>query len=160
MPIPKRDTVIEGLRRLQIHSHLRGMIDPDPMTPFGRVATLEASLYMRNQLLRDADWASMAHSLEVRVPYVDPHLLLTIARLAQKKTLPYKAALIASPAVPLPQAVTRRAKTGFTTPIPQWLQEHRDLDLWRRVPQLRKAACPWARRWSHVVGTRFSALPA
>ena len=30
---------------------------------------------MRNQLLRDTDWASMAHSLEVRVPLVDAVLL-------------------------------------------------------------------------------------
>ena len=26
---------------------------------------------MRNQLLRDADWAGMAHSLEIRTPLVD-----------------------------------------------------------------------------------------
>jgi len=30
---------------------------------------------MRNQLLRDADWAGMAHSLEIRVPLVDVELL-------------------------------------------------------------------------------------
>ena len=42
---------------------------------FARVATMEAALYMRNQLLRDTDWASMAHSLEVRTPLVDAVLL-------------------------------------------------------------------------------------
>jgi len=31
--------------------------------------------YMRQQLLRDADWADMAHSLEIRVPLVDLELL-------------------------------------------------------------------------------------
>jgi asparagine synthase (glutamine-hydrolysing) len=154
------DTIHEGLRRLQLQSHLGAMITPDPGTPFGRVATLESSLYMRNQLLRDTDWASMAHSLEVRVPYVDPVLLSTIARYAQAEKLPYKAALISSPLKPLPEAITHRAKTGFTTPIPQWLQEHSDLNLWRRVAQLRTPACPWARRWSHVIGSRFAALPA
>ena len=30
---------------------------------------------MRNQLLRDTDWSSMAHGLEVRVPFVDANLL-------------------------------------------------------------------------------------
>ena len=50
-----------------------------PRTSFGKVASLEASLYMRNQLLRDADWASMAHSLEVRVPLVDVPLLRAVA---------------------------------------------------------------------------------
>ena len=34
---------------------------------------------MRNQLLRDTDWASMAHGLEVRVPLVDSVLLSSAA---------------------------------------------------------------------------------
>ena len=32
---------------------------------------LETDFYMKNQLLRDADWASMANSVEVRMPFVD-----------------------------------------------------------------------------------------
>ena len=36
-----------------------------------RVATLELSWYMRNQLLRNPDWAGMTHSLEFRVSLVD-----------------------------------------------------------------------------------------
>jgi hypothetical protein len=35
-----------------------------------RVTALSSCWYMRNQLLRDTDWASMAHSLEVRTPLV------------------------------------------------------------------------------------------
>jgi asparagine synthase (glutamine-hydrolysing) len=35
---------------------------------------------MQHQLLRDTDWASMAHSLEVRVPLVCPLLLKSTAR--------------------------------------------------------------------------------
>ena len=34
---------------------------------------------MRNQLLRDNDWAGMAHSLEIRTPLVDFELLKTVA---------------------------------------------------------------------------------
>ena len=34
---------------------------------------------MRNQLLRDTDWSSMAHGLEVRVPFVDAKLLERMA---------------------------------------------------------------------------------
>ena len=41
----------------------------------GKPLPWKSGLYMRNQLLRDADWASMAHSLEVRVPLVDAVLL-------------------------------------------------------------------------------------
>jgi len=36
-----------------------------------KIVALEMIWYMRNQLLRDSDWASMAHGLEVRVPFVD-----------------------------------------------------------------------------------------
>ena len=72
----ERDIVEQGLRRL-------APLQPDrararaasTLGAYAKVATLEASLYMRNQLLRDTDWASMAHSLEVRVPLVDSVLL-------------------------------------------------------------------------------------
>ena len=42
------------------------------------VARLETSLYLRSQLLRDIDVMSMAHGLEVRVPFVDHELLATV----------------------------------------------------------------------------------
>ena len=35
-----------------------------------QVALLESTRYLRNQLLRDSDWASMAHSVELRTPLV------------------------------------------------------------------------------------------
>src|SRR5256885_1863149 len=38
----------EGLDRLSMLDHIASTIEPDPGTPFGRVAALEASLYMRN----------------------------------------------------------------------------------------------------------------
>jgi asparagine synthase (glutamine-hydrolysing) len=34
---------------------------------------------MRNQLLRDANWAGMAHGVDIRVPLVDATLLRSIA---------------------------------------------------------------------------------
>ena len=40
-----------------------------------RSPPLRSCWYMRNQLLRDTDWSSMAHGLEVRVPFVDMSLL-------------------------------------------------------------------------------------
>ena len=36
---------------------------------------------MRHQLLRDADWAGMAHGVEIRVPLVDVTLLKSVAPL-------------------------------------------------------------------------------
>ena len=63
---------------------------------------LESSLYMRNQLLRDTDWASMAHSLEVRVPLVDSKLLSQLATITGENGSRSKHLLANSPRVPLP----------------------------------------------------------
>jgi len=44
---------------------------PDAPEDFLKVSALEMVWYMRDQLLRVADWAGMPHSLEIRVPRVD-----------------------------------------------------------------------------------------
>ena len=81
-----KDTIRLGLRRLKPIRHIEALLTPRPSTRFGKVAVLESALYMRNQLLRDTDWASMAHSLEVRVPLVDVELLRRLApALTQRK---------------------------------------------------------------------------
>jgi asparagine synthase (glutamine-hydrolysing) len=108
------DVAREGLERLQPLTHIGRALDPDPGTPFGRVATLEASLYMRNQLLRDADWASMAHSVEVRTPLVDAFLLRQLAPVLLRERS--KSALGAA----LPDYLRNRAKTGFFVPMRYW----------------------------------------
>ena len=141
----------EGLRRLSLLNLIRAAVEPDPGTEYSRVAAMEASLYMRNQLLRDADWASMAHSVEVRVPLVDARLLKTLAPVlvSQAKRLG-KAMLARSPSKPLPEAITRRAKTGFNVPISYWLEKNHSLDLWRKIPALTRPGTHWARRWAYT----------
>jgi asparagine synthase (glutamine-hydrolysing) len=144
------DIADEGLRRLHPIWHIAAALEPMPRTNFAKVASLEASLYMRNQLLRDADWASMAHSIEIRVPLVDADLLRTTAPiLVSQPNGPRKQYLANSPRHPLPPEVMNRAKTGFGTPIKDWLQRDEHLQRWRRLPQLAKSACPWARRWAY-----------
>ncbi len=141
----------EGLRRLAPLKMVKAILNPDPGTPYSRVATLEASLYMRNQLLRDADWASMAHSVEVRVPLVDAYLLKELAPvLYARPSVNSKQLLAQSPRVPLPVAVSRRAKTGFNVPIGHWLERSRALDVWRSVPALNQPGTHWARRWAYT----------
>jgi len=116
----------EGLHRLQILGHIREVITPDPGTPFARVAALETALFMRNQLLRDIDWASMAHSLEVRVPLVDAFLLRQVApAIFSTSKRDGKALLARAPRRPLPDAIIHRRKTGFTLPIRDWLAAER-----------------------------------
>jgi len=90
-----------------------------------RVSVLEARWYMRNQLLRDTDWASMTHSVEVRVPLVDWTLWREVSSLGLSSPYIGKRALSATPAVALPHAVTERKKTGFTVPVRSWLMDGR-----------------------------------
>jgi asparagine synthase (glutamine-hydrolysing) len=149
-----RDFVTEGLRSLDPLRHIADVLTPQPRTDFGKIASLEASLYMRNQLLRDADWASMAHSLEVRVPLVDVELLRRVAPIMV--TLPPgtgKRWLATSPKSPLPLQVINRRKTGFGTPINKWLEGDERLSKWRRVPQLANPSCHWARRWAYQLAS-------
>ena len=112
----------EGLHRLGILDRIRAAITPDPGTAFSRVAAMETALFMRNQLLRDLDWASMAHSLEVRVPLVDAFLLRQVApAVFSTSRRNGKAMMARSPKTPLPHAILNRRKTGFTLPIRDWL---------------------------------------
>jgi asparagine synthase (glutamine-hydrolysing) len=146
------DVVREGLARFDSLRHIDATLTPLPANPFGKVAALESSLYMRNQLLRDTDWASMAHSLEVRVPLVDAALLRRVAPLmASKRGESAKALLAASPKVPLPASVVDRRKSGFTTPVAEWLERSGRFEAWRRIPALSGRRCPWARRWAYQV---------
>jgi asparagine synthase (glutamine-hydrolysing) len=105
----------EGVERLQLLANIERTLTPDPGTPFGRVATMEAALYMRNQLLRDADWASMAHSVEVRTPLVDAYLLRQLVPMLT--TQRDKSALAAN----LPDYLRNRKKTGFFVPMKAWM---------------------------------------
>ena len=117
------DIAREGLERLRMLDRIRDAITPDPGTPFARVAAMESSLLLRNQLLRDIDWASMAHSLEVRVPLVDAFLLRKIAPAVL--SMKGKELLTRAPSRPLPNAVLTRKKTGFTIPNVAWLDDRR-----------------------------------
>ena len=113
----------EGLARLDLLRLIERAVTPDPGNPFARIAALESSLYLRNQLLRDMDWASMAHSLEVRVPLVDAHLLRKVAPALVTRRERGKQLLASAPRPPLPAEVQQRRKTGFTLPIKEWLTQ-------------------------------------
>jgi asparagine synthase (glutamine-hydrolysing) len=106
---------------------------------------------MRNQLLRDADWAGMAHSLEIRVPLVDFTLLgalgSSIAALTEGAG---KAALAAAPTTPLPKEVITRAKSGFGVPTGAWINSVVG-DASSSIGQKPESKGTVSRRWSQAV---------
>jgi asparagine synthase (glutamine-hydrolysing) len=91
--------------------------------PWIAVHELETARYLRNQLLRDSDWASMASSVELRVPFVDAWLR---ARLSAHGFDPAramgKAALVRRLAPELPESLWTRPKSGFYIPVMDWLE--------------------------------------
>jgi asparagine synthetase B (glutamine-hydrolysing) len=79
--------------------------------------------YMRNQLLRDADWAGMAHSVEIRVPFVDVDLLRALAPLLASDDPPSKQDMARAVTPKMSAALLHRPKTGFQVPVREWLFE-------------------------------------
>jgi len=119
-----RDLVREGMRRLRPLARLKDSLTPVPQSPIARVAALEAANYMRDQLLRDSDWAGMAHSLEIRTPLVDIDLLRSLAPFVSGlRQGAGKRALASAPSSPLPAAIVDRPKTGFGVPGGTWMTD-------------------------------------
>lgn len=112
----------EGLEKLATTRRLMDTVERVGPTAsvYAQVAALESGWYMRNQLLRDTDWSSMAHSLEVRVPYVDVPLMERIGPAIASRRPPSKQDLAAC-AERLPSLMLARPKTGFTTPVRHWI---------------------------------------
>jgi len=89
------------------------------------VSACEIDFYMKNQLLRDTDWASMAHSLEVRIPFVDKCLFSEVMPLMGNLKL-FKQQLFSLFSSSLPKALLEREKTGFYVPVREWLMAKSD----------------------------------
>jgi len=141
----------EGLRRLKPLRRLAASLTPDPRSDSARVCVLESAHYMRNQLLRDTDWAGMAHSLEIRVPLVDFTLLAALAPAIPALTPGEgKAALAKAPTSPLPNETVIRGKTGFGVPTGAWMNKVADEDLGptAHTPENKGLI---SRRWSATV---------
>ena len=115
----------EGLERLATLSVITdsiGTLRWRESTVHAQIAALESCWYMRNQLLRDTDWSSMAHGLEVRLPFVDITVLDRLGRAIASSSPPNKHDL-ACCARCLPPGMLARRKTGFTTPVRKWIAE-------------------------------------
>ncbi|RYG16314.1 MAG: asparagine synthase (glutamine-hydrolyzing), partial [Chitinophagaceae bacterium] len=91
-----------------------------------RATWLETNLFMKNQLLKDTDFMSMAHGIEVRVPFLDQDFLKMTESINNQDrfTAQPKGALIKAFEEILPEAIWNRPKMGFTFPLQQWFMKH------------------------------------
>jgi asparagine synthase (glutamine-hydrolysing) len=92
---------------------------------FQSLSRAECRLYLANTVLRDVDVNSMAHSLEVRVPYLSRRLVDYTASLPGSMHQPAggspKHLLRQIGRDLLPPSVFTRTKTGFCLPMAEWM---------------------------------------
>lgn len=115
-----------ALRADYLNADVQGYFDDVGHDPFLAVSRVETYLYMGNTLLRDSDTMSMAHGVELRVPFVGRPVLEEIGRipghlhLGQGKHV--KQLLRKSLADILPDHISRLPKTGFHLPVGEWMR--------------------------------------
>ena len=94
-------------------------------TPLSAISVMEQRLFLGERLLRDNDVASMAASLEQRVPLVDQILFESVDRLpdpARYRPLGRKAMLRRIGLRGLDPALFERPKSGFVLPFDRWIR--------------------------------------
>lgn len=105
----------------------------------GEVSWLELSQYMLSTLLRDADAMGMAHSLEIRVPFVDHRLIeqILVVR-GQRKMSQHqrKPLLVSAMRESLPPEVVGAVKKTFTFPFESWLRDELSSEVRKRLHDL------------------------
>jgi asparagine synthase (glutamine-hydrolysing) len=133
----------------------------------------ELSTYLQHVLLRDTDQMSMAHALEVRVPFLDHDLVEFVLGVSDQAKYPHtpKKLLVDSLGDLLPSEIVHRPKMGFVLPWEPWMRgELRSfceahlqrlavwpqfrpgavMELWNRF-LLGDPRVNWSRLWSLVV---------
>ena len=147
-----KDLIHAGLETLNPLLMIQKEMTPDTGTAFQCVASMESSLYMKNQLLRDTDWASMAHSLEIRVPLVDAHLLRKLAPLITNMNGEQGKKIFGlTPKIPLSEIVLNRKKTGFKTPREMWMKNMNFKAIETDNTNNFVKKLPWSRTWAQTV---------
>ncbi len=108
-----------------LHQRLRAEIEQHP--PHSAISALELRLFLGQRLLRDTDAASMAVSLEVRLPLVDSVLTETLAGVPDDlryNPLGRKQLLRNVGLRGLDPALFERPKSGFVMPFDRWIRTH------------------------------------
>lgn len=90
------------------------------------ISRMEKEMYMQNQLLKDSDYMSMKHGVEIRVPFLDNDFLALISHIEEHTLFPHpgkKEVLINAFAEILPVEIYDRPKKGFQFPFKEWLKD-------------------------------------
>ena len=116
----------DGRHFLAAHCPEEGMM-------IDRIMELDCRTYMPEDILVKVDRASMAHGLEVRSPFLDPHVAefaLALPCHLKQKGRQRKRVLTQAFRDQLPPAIFTRPKMGFGLPVAHWLRSD-----WRQPVQ-------------------------
>jgi asparagine synthase (glutamine-hydrolysing) len=89
------------------------------------ISLLEMSYYLKNQLLRDSDVFSMAHSIELRVPFVDSVLFEKIVPIPDEYKIKNNISKFLLKEIikdKISDKILKQKKQGFVVPIESWLK--------------------------------------
>ena len=168
----RRDTLPPNRVGAIMHALVRR--DGGHALPFlSQVSLGELASYLQHVLLRDTDQMSMAHALEVRVPFLDHELVEFVLGVSDRNKYPHgpKKLLVDSLGDLLPREIVDRPKMGFTLPWELWMRNELRAFCEERIVRLgrREAFRPgavellwqrflrndprvnWSRIWSLVV---------
>ncbi|MFH0880431.1 MAG: asparagine synthase (glutamine-hydrolyzing), partial [Lentisphaerota bacterium] len=96
------------------------------ISDFERILYLCMKMYLQDDILVKVDRASMAHSLEVRAPFLDYRLVeyaSGVQSVYKLKGLTTKYVLKRAVASLLPKEIIHRRKAGFMIPVASWLEK-------------------------------------
>jgi asparagine synthetase B (glutamine-hydrolysing) len=108
------------------HSHfIRYIRANSRYSHYGFISFLEMSYYLKNQLLRDSDVFSMAHSIELRVPFVDNVLFEKIVPIPDEYKIKNNISKFLLKEIikdKVSEKILKQKKQGFVMPIELWLK--------------------------------------
>jgi asparagine synthase (glutamine-hydrolysing) len=137
-PNEKKELLASGIKRgledlnsfYVLHDYLR---DKTFSSELGKLLYLDTKLYLQDGVLAKVDRASMAHGLEVRVPFLDHRFVELVTGLPEGLKLKgFTTKYLWKKAIRdrIPEEIRKRGKKGFGIPIAKWLcGELRDLML-------------------------------
>ncbi len=146
------------LQNLSTYYPVNGLVDGN------RISWLETNFYMQNQLLKDSDFMSMWHGVEIRVPFLDKEVMImagVIDAALKFKKAPPKYLLVKAFEQELPIEIWNRKKQGFTFPFEGWLKENEFImpsteDEKKLYKAFQNQRLSWGRYWCALLMNRFS----
>ena len=142
------------LAELEALAHNRAVADA--------VGLLEMDMYMGQTLLRDSDVMGMAHSLEIRNPFLDADfadLALAPEPAARTPTDLPKHRFVEAMDDWLPRLITRRRKQGFSLPFADWMRRELREEVDAGIVSLARLGGPVAGSAVQEVWQRFCSEP-